>query len=195
MTSAILITAPSQVETPGPFIINTFGQPGDPGGDRFYSIVNTVNSSRPSYNLSSEANDTSTISLSIPLLPEGGGWVIKAQSSGFNSTTFIGTSNTFSVVNSQSGNSSFTEPDETPSKSTSADAEPPRKTPLSAPAIGLIVAGILTLVAAALRFQQTRKHRYDFRDFSSPSSVEAGQQPRVVAESSVASTASVGKVV
>ncbi|KAJ7856864.1 hypothetical protein B0H13DRAFT_2672867 [Mycena leptocephala] len=95
LISALNITVPLKVSTPGPVVLRTVAQPGDSNGDHFYSVSNTINSALPSYNLTSGANDALTFSLTLPLLPGGSGWVVTAR----NSSNVIGTSNTFSVVN------------------------------------------------------------------------------------------------
>ncbi|KAJ7710616.1 hypothetical protein B0H17DRAFT_1027435 [Mycena rosella] len=98
-TLALNITVPSLVGTPTPpMAIYTVSQPGDPTGDRFYSVSNSLNSTLPRYNLTPTFKDNSTVDLAFPFLPDGDGWVLKASLS-FNSSNFIGTSNTFTVEN------------------------------------------------------------------------------------------------
>ncbi|KAJ6549389.1 hypothetical protein DFH09DRAFT_1320125 [Mycena vulgaris] len=83
------IAAPSEVRTPGSVAIRTFGQPGDPAEERFYSIFNTENPALTSFGLTSGANESPTFSLMVPLLPDGrDGWIVQAR----NSANVVGTS-------------------------------------------------------------------------------------------------------
>jgi len=96
----ITIIVPSQVESPGNVTVD-IEQDGRPDGSILsYSILNPGNASQTSHELGTMPNNNLSIVLSIPVLPEGGGWVIQAQSvNASNSTSSpIGTSNTFSII-------------------------------------------------------------------------------------------------
>ncbi|KAJ6611872.1 hypothetical protein B0H10DRAFT_2046508 [Mycena sp. CBHHK59/15] len=98
-TSALLVSAPSQVKSPGTLILQTVA---DAIGVGFsYSILNTKNASQPAVDLTS--GETAAMPLAIPFLPEGDGWVIEAKSVDFSSNLVAGTSTTFSMVRSTPG--------------------------------------------------------------------------------------------
>ncbi|KAJ6541190.1 hypothetical protein DFH09DRAFT_1282780 [Mycena vulgaris] len=186
---ALSIAVPSEVQTPGSVTINTYGQPGDPAGERFYSVhvanYSNIANHSISYNLATAPQDSTTVTLTLPQLPQGGPWVIRAQVSGFNSTNFIGTSNGFSVVLPSAG-SDFPDgplPGEVPSNSTLGGLGPTVTPPIqpvtrfSGAAAGGTVVGTLLIVFGIIRlilFCTWRRRR----DSRTPSSVEAGQQQK-----------------
>ncbi|KAJ6579089.1 hypothetical protein DFH09DRAFT_1276036, partial [Mycena vulgaris] len=67
-TFALTLSVAPRVDAPGPLVIHTLNQASDPGGDRFYSLFNTLNTSQQSYQLSSGPDNTATISFTIPPL-------------------------------------------------------------------------------------------------------------------------------
>ncbi|KAJ6552809.1 hypothetical protein B0H19DRAFT_1263254 [Mycena capillaripes] len=112
-TSALEIVAPSQVTSPGTIQINVTGQALDPASGKptepGYSFYNTADGQTYDGVLeppTSKAidNNTTLVSIQIPSMPKGGGWVVQARV-GFGGYTVVATSNTFSVQ------SNFSSPD------------------------------------------------------------------------------------
>ncbi|KAJ7667146.1 hypothetical protein B0H17DRAFT_1210434 [Mycena rosella] len=102
LTSALIITVPAQVQSPGSIMIHVVAEPGDPSAQSVYTYT-LFNNDGPGAEeeLVSAPSNATDVSLNIPVLAFGGsGWGITAAipGVGFDPTIVVGTSKTFSVL-------------------------------------------------------------------------------------------------
>ncbi|KAJ6460723.1 cytochrome P450 [Mycena vulgaris] len=105
LACALIISAPSQVKSPGFVSIGSISENTDPVATRFpfpfFSLVDTLNASQPTMDLG--VRNSTTKLLPVPFVPEGPGWAIQARADNASFDKVFGTSNHFAIVRSQPG--------------------------------------------------------------------------------------------
>ncbi|KAF7345748.1 hypothetical protein MVEN_01595000 [Mycena venus] len=180
ITFALEIVAPAQVMSPGILQINMTGQAEDPDSgettDAKLTIYNAATGrsydSPQTSTFRAVGNNTTAVSIPIPPLPNGGGWVVQALA-GFGDETVIAISNSFFIQSDiSSTNSGNLDGDgNNPVTHINTPNNPPQ--PISKYAIGGGVFGILALLLGVFRLVLFCTHRR--RSESGASKLEAGQ--------------------